>query len=122
MRATEIPVDVDVLREEIRTTYTDVSTSHAREFIFPTGRPWAQDLGYPEAELSPVPEATVASFAAVANHWLLGRAEPGSVVLRRGDRPADRRPDDGPRRPGHRDRHDAGDARPGPSECGRDGA
>jgi len=28
-----------------------------------------------------VPEPTVASFAGVANHWLLGRVEPGSVVL-----------------------------------------
>src|SRR4029078_9293061 len=42
---------------------------------------WARDLGYPEAELSRVPDATVESFAGVANHWLLGRAEPGSVVL-----------------------------------------
>ena len=41
------PVDVDVLREEIRRTYTDVSTDHDAEFIFPTGRWWAQELGYP---------------------------------------------------------------------------
>jgi arsenite methyltransferase len=77
----EIPVDVDVLREEIRSTYTDVSTDPDREFIFPTGRAWARELGYPEPELSRVPEATVESFAGVANHWLLGRLEPGSVVL-----------------------------------------
>src|SRR6478672_5680783 len=77
----EIPVDVDVLREEIRKTYTDVSTDRDLEFIFPTGRAWAQDLGYPEPELSAVPDATVESFAGVANHWLLGRIEPGSVVV-----------------------------------------
>jgi arsenite methyltransferase len=75
------PVDVDVLREEIRKTYTDVSTDQEQEFIFPTGRSWAQELGYPEPELARVPDATVQSFAGVANHWLLGRAEPGSVVL-----------------------------------------
>jgi SAM-dependent methyltransferase len=81
MSTTEVPVDVDVLREEIRKTYTEVSTAREREFIFPTGRAWAQELGYPEPELSRVPDATVESFAGVANHWLLGRAEPGQVVL-----------------------------------------
>jgi SAM-dependent methyltransferase len=78
---TDIPVDVDVLREEIRKTYTDVSTDQEQQFIFPTGRAWAQALGYPEAELARVPDATAQSFAGVANHWTLGRAEPGSVVL-----------------------------------------
>jgi arsenite methyltransferase len=81
MRATEIPVDVEVLREEIRKTYADVSTNPDREFIFPTGRAWAQELGYPEPALSRVPDATVESFAGVANHWLLGPIESGSVVL-----------------------------------------
>jgi arsenite methyltransferase len=78
---TGAPVDVDVLRSEIRKTYTDVSTDQDQDFIFPTGRGWAQELGYPEPELSRVPDATVESFAGVANHWLLGRVEPGSVVL-----------------------------------------
>ena len=76
-----IAVDVAVLRAEIRRTYTDVSTSQAQEFIFPTGRAWARELGYPEPELERVPDATVESFAGVANHWLLGRVEEGSVVL-----------------------------------------
>jgi len=78
---TEPPVDVDVLRDEIRRTYTDVSTDPDQQFIFPTGRAWAQELGYPERELERVPDATVESFAGVANHWLLGRIEPGAVVL-----------------------------------------
>jgi arsenite methyltransferase len=81
MSATDIPVDVDVLRDEIRKTYTDVSTDQDQDFIFPTGRAWAQELGYPEPELSHVPDATVESFAGVANHWVLGRIDPGSVVL-----------------------------------------
>jgi len=78
---TTAPVDVDVLRAEIRKTYTDVSTQPDQEFIFPTGRRWARELGYPEPELSHVPDATVESFAGVANHWTLGRIEPGEVVL-----------------------------------------
>jgi arsenite methyltransferase len=78
---TEPPVDVDVLREEIRRTYSDVSSEQGQEFIFPTGRAWARELGYPEPELERVPDATVESFAGVANHWVLGRVEPGAVVL-----------------------------------------
>jgi arsenite methyltransferase len=81
MSSAEIPVDVGVLREEIRKTYTDVSIDQEQEFIFPTGRGWARELGYPEPEFSRVPDATVESFAGVANHWVLGRIEPGAVVL-----------------------------------------
>ena len=81
MSATEIPVDVGVLRDEIRKTYTDVSTDQGKDYIFPTGCAWAQELGYPEPELSRVPDAAVESFAGVANHWLLGRVPSGSVVL-----------------------------------------
>jgi arsenite methyltransferase len=78
---TEANVDVEVLREEIRKTYTEVSTEQDSDFIFPTGRGWARDLGYPEPELGRVPDASVESFAGVANHWELGRIEPGAVVL-----------------------------------------
>jgi arsenite methyltransferase len=76
-----IPVDVDILRDEIRKTYAEVSNEQEREFIFPTGRSWARELGYPEPQLSRVPDATAESFAGVANHWVLGRVEPGQVVL-----------------------------------------
>jgi arsenite methyltransferase len=77
----QIPVDVDVLRDEIQKTYTEVSTEQDKDFIFPTGRAWAEDLGYPRDELARVPDATVESFAGVANHWPLGRIEPGATVL-----------------------------------------
>jgi len=76
----EIPVDVDVLREEIEKTYTDVSTKPEQEFIFPTGRSWAEELDYP-AELANVPEASVESFAGVANHFALGWIERAATVL-----------------------------------------
>src|SRR5215212_5439266 len=75
------PIDIDVLRSEIERTYTEVSTEQEKEFIFPTGRPWARELGYPELELSRVPEETAASFAGVANPWRHGHVEPGETVL-----------------------------------------
>jgi arsenite methyltransferase len=51
------------------------------EFIFPTGRRWAEELDYPQPELDRVPDETAASFAGVANHWKLGRVEPGSSAV-----------------------------------------
>ena len=77
---TPAPVDVDALREEIQKTYTDVSTKPQEKFIFPTGRSWAEDLGYPP-ELANVPDASVESFAGVANPFSLGRIEEGQTVL-----------------------------------------
>src|SRR5437763_1785972 len=81
MTATGIPVDVDVLRGAIHKTYTEVSTEQGKDFIFPTGRTWAQELGYPEPELSHVPEETAQSFAGVANPWVHGRIDRGQTVL-----------------------------------------
>jgi len=76
----EFPIDVDVLRDEIQKTYSSVSTEPEQDFIFPTGRAWAEDLGYPP-ELANVPEASVQSFAGVANPHVLGPIEEGAVVL-----------------------------------------
>jgi arsenite methyltransferase len=81
MSTSEIPVDVEVLRGEIQKTYTEVSTQPGEDFIFPTGRGWAEDLGYPQPELSNVPDASVSSFAGVANPHVLGRIEEGATVL-----------------------------------------
>ena len=78
---TDIPVDIDVLRDEIQKTYTDVSEEQEQEFIFPTGRGWAEALGYPRDELARVPETTAESFAGVANHFSLGSIEAGATVL-----------------------------------------
>ena len=78
--AIDVEIDVELLKSEIKKTYASVSDEPEREFIFPTGRAWAEDLGYP-AELANVPEAAVESFAGVANLWELGRLEPGERVL-----------------------------------------
>ena len=78
--AVEADIDVDLLKSEIKKTYSSVSEEPGRDFIFPTGRAWAEDLGYP-AELANVPESAVESFAGVANPWTLGRLAPGERVL-----------------------------------------
>ena len=78
--AVEVEIDVQVLKSEIKKTYASVSQEPEKDFIFPTGRPWAEDLGYPE-ELANVPETAVRSFAGVANPWQLGRLKAGERVL-----------------------------------------
>ena len=78
--AVDADIDVDLLKSEIKKTYASVSTEPEKDFIFPTGRPWAEDLGYP-AELANVPESAVQSFAGVANPWQLGRLTLGERVL-----------------------------------------
>lgn len=64
----EVGVDVGLLKSEVKKTYACVSDEPERDFIFPTGRAWAEDLGYPP-ELANVPETAVESFAGVANLW-----------------------------------------------------
>jgi arsenite methyltransferase len=78
--AVDVEVDVDLLKSEVKKTYASVSEEPGRDFIFPTGRAWAEDLGYPE-ELGNVPELAVESFAGVANPWKLGRIAAGERVL-----------------------------------------
>src|SRR6266568_1600699 len=78
--AVEVEIDVQVLKSEIRKTYASLSREPEKDFIFPTGRPWAEDLGYPE-ELARVPDTAVESFAGVANPFALGRLTPGERVL-----------------------------------------
>ena len=75
-----VDVDIGLLKREIKRTYASVSEQPDVDFIFPTGRAWAEDLGYPP-ELVAVPDAAVESFAGVANPWELGRLEPGERVL-----------------------------------------
>ena len=78
--AVDVDIDVELLKSEIKKTYASVSDEPGREFIFPTGRAWAEDLDYPP-ELANVPESAAESFAGVANPFSLGRLAPGERVL-----------------------------------------
>jgi len=79
--AVEVDIDVEVLKDEIKKTYARVSQKPDEDFVFPTGRPWILDLGYPPELVARLPEAAAESFAGVANPFALGGLEPGEVVL-----------------------------------------
>jgi arsenite methyltransferase len=79
--ATDVEIDVELLKSEIKRTYASVSQEPEKDFIFPTGRAWAADLEYPAALLERVPETAARSFAGVANPFSLGELEPGERVL-----------------------------------------
>src|SRR5919204_6991227 len=76
----DVAIDTELLKREIKKTYAAVSREPATDFIFPTGRAWAEDLRYPP-ELAAVPDVAAESFAGVANPWVLGRLSPGERVL-----------------------------------------
>jgi arsenite methyltransferase len=78
--AVEVEIDVEFLKSEIKKTYASVSEEPEKDFIFPTGRSWAEDLDYPP-ELANVPDRAIESFAGVANPFSLGRLHPGERVL-----------------------------------------
>ena len=77
----EPPVDVEVLRDEIRRTYTDVSTEQDQEFIFPTGRAWAQGARLPRAGARARARRDGRELRRRGQPLVLGRVEPGAVVL-----------------------------------------
>jgi SAM-dependent methyltransferase len=61
--------------------YEEVALEPDRDFHFETGRPLAERLGYPSADLDRIPAAAIDSFAGVGYFLDLAAIEPGEVVL-----------------------------------------
>lgn len=74
-------LDVDELRDAIRTEYAHVAADPNQGFHFHTGRRLARMLGYDDAWLSVVPEPTIASFAGTGNPFALGVLASGERVV-----------------------------------------
>jgi arsenite methyltransferase len=77
------PINLDVarLRRAVREEYEEVATAPANWFHFHTGRPLAALLDYDPAEVDPLPDAALESFAGVGNPFVWGRLRPGEVVV-----------------------------------------
>ncbi len=74
-------VDAEVLRSQISEKYSEVAQEPEKGFHFHTGRPLAEMLGYPAADVDALPEGTVESFAGTGNPFSLGSLKPGETVL-----------------------------------------
>jgi|SRR5919108_2326075 SAM-dependent methyltransferase len=79
--AVDVDIDLELLKGEIKKTYAAVCEKPEDDFIFPTGRTWALDLGYPADLLARVPDTAAESFAGVANPFVLGPLAQGEHVL-----------------------------------------
>jgi arsenite methyltransferase len=63
----DVAVDGEALREEVRKKYRDVAANPHGSYHFHTGRPLAARLGYEAAVVDALPDAAVESFAGVAD-------------------------------------------------------
>jgi len=74
-------LDTRELEERVKRIYEEVALEPEREFHFETGRPLAERLGYPPADLDRIPGAAIDSFAGVGYFLDLATIAPGETVL-----------------------------------------
>ena len=74
-------LDTTELEQRVKRMYEEVALEPEREFHFETGRPLAERLGYPPADLDRIPAAAIDSFAGVGYFLDLAAIEPGETVL-----------------------------------------
>jgi arsenite methyltransferase len=74
-------LDTTELDQRVRRMYEEVALEPDREFHFETGRPLAERLGYPPADLERIPAAAIDSFAGVGYFLDLAAIQSGEVVL-----------------------------------------
>ena len=81
MTTTERQLDTADLTERVKDMYQEVALHPDHDFHFETGRPLAERLGYPAADLDRIPAAAIDSFAGVGYFLDLAAIAPGQVVL-----------------------------------------
>jgi arsenite methyltransferase len=79
--ASDVVLDVHLLRSAIQDEYTEVASCPLKGFHFHTGRYLAARLGYPEDRVAALPDAVVESFAGVGNPFSWGPPNAGDIVL-----------------------------------------
>ena len=81
MSTTTGRLDTSELEQRVKRMYEEVALEPEREFHFETGRPLAERLGYPPADLDRIPGAAIESFAGVGYFLDLAAIEPGESVV-----------------------------------------
>jgi arsenite methyltransferase len=74
-------LDTTELKQRVQRMYEEVALEPEREFHFETGRPLAERLGYPPADLDAIPAAAIDSFAGVGYFLDLAAITAGESVL-----------------------------------------
>jgi SAM-dependent methyltransferase len=77
----ELAVDPDALREQVKDKYREVAVDPHRTFHFHVGRVNAARLGYDSDVVDALPDRAVESFAGVGNPFELRRLQPGEQVV-----------------------------------------
>ena len=73
--------DPKELETKVKAMYRSVAENPHGDFHFEMGRAMAERLGYPAADLDPVPEEAIESFAGVGYYFHLARLKEGETVL-----------------------------------------
>jgi arsenite methyltransferase len=81
MEAVARQLDTAELEQRVKRMYEEVALEPQHEFHFETGRPLAERLGYPPADLDRIPAAAIDSFAGVGFFLDLAAIAPGETVL-----------------------------------------
>lgn len=79
--SSQITVDPEALRAEVRAKYSEVATNPDGRFHFHTGRRLAELLDYPADIRAALPDEAMASFAGVDNPFAPGRLPVGGRVV-----------------------------------------
>jgi arsenite methyltransferase len=74
-------LDTQELEQRVKDMYREVAEEPEKEFHFETGRPLAERLGYPTAELDAIPAPAIDSFAGVGYYFDLAAIKPGETVV-----------------------------------------
>ena len=77
----DVAVDVNALREEVKNKYREVAIDPHGKYHFHTGRYLAKHLGYDEDFVASLPDAAVDSFAGVANPFSMQPLAKGEQVV-----------------------------------------
>jgi arsenite methyltransferase len=78
---TDLKIDANALRQQVREMYSDVALAPQSEFHFHTGRLLAKRLGYSQTLIDSLPDEAVESFAGVANPFSLRPLAAGEKVV-----------------------------------------
>jgi SAM-dependent methyltransferase len=79
--SSDVIVDPEALRAEVRDKYREVAQRPDGEFHFHTGRPLAARLGYDASMVASLPDRAVESFAGVANPFSLRPVQRGERLV-----------------------------------------